>query len=68
MDTAYSPEQEAFRDSLRRYLAEKCDQAVTRDNWDEAIPHGEELWQPTHPALLDMNQILLLECGTNAEF
>jgi alkylation response protein AidB-like acyl-CoA dehydrogenase len=44
MDTSYSTEQEAFRDSLRRYLAEKCDQGFARKHWYEAIPHTAELW------------------------
>jgi len=45
MDTRYSPEQEAFRDSLRRYLAEKCDQGFTRQRWHEPVPHTHELWK-----------------------
>jgi len=44
MDTSYSAEQEAFRDSLRRYLAEKCDQGFARKQWQQAIPHTDELW------------------------
>lgn len=44
MDTSYSPEQEAFRDSLRRYLAEKCDQGFARKRWHEPVPHTDELW------------------------
>lgn len=44
MDTSYSTEQEAFRDSLRRYLAEKFDQGFARKRWHEAVPHTDELW------------------------
>ena len=44
MDTGYNPEQEAFRDSLRRYLAEKCDQGFARQRWQEPVPHTDELW------------------------
>lgn len=45
METHYSPEQEAFRDSLRRYLAEKCDQSIARKQSAEDIPHAPEHWQ-----------------------
>ncbi len=44
METNYSAEQQAFRDSLRRYLSDKCDQSFIRENWDEVVPHTEELW------------------------
>lgn len=44
METGYSLEQEAFRDSLRRYLAEKCDQSVARQHYQDAIPHTKEMW------------------------
>jgi alkylation response protein AidB-like acyl-CoA dehydrogenase len=44
MDTSYSAEQEAFRDSLRRYLTEKCDQNFARKQWSETVPHTPELW------------------------
>ena len=44
MDTSYSPEQEAFRDSLRRYLAENYDQGFARKRWQESVPHTEEMW------------------------
>lgn len=44
METGYSTEQLAFRDSLRRYLAEKCDQGFARKQAAEAIPHSAELW------------------------
>jgi len=44
MDTSYSTEQEAFRDSLRRYLADKCDQGFARKRWHEPVPHSDELW------------------------
>jgi len=44
METNYSPEQEAFRDSLRRYLADKCDQHFARSQAKQVIPHTPELW------------------------
>lgn len=44
METGYSTEQLAFRDSLRRYLAEQCDQSFTRKQATEAVPHSPELW------------------------
>jgi len=44
METNYSPEQEAFRDSLRRYLAEKCTQDFARQQAQQKIPHTPELW------------------------
>jgi len=56
MDTTYSPEQEAFRDSLRRYLAEKCDQSFARKQSAEVIPHTADLWS----ALVEMGVTALL--------
>lgn len=56
MDTSYSPEQEAFRDSLRRYLAEKCDQSFARQQTAAAIPHTAEMWN----ALAEMGITALL--------
>jgi len=56
MDTTYSPEQEAFRDSLRRYLADKCDQSFARKQSPVAIPHTPELWN----ALVEMGITALL--------
>jgi len=44
VDTRYSTEQEAFRDSLRRYLTDKCDQSFIRQHWDEVVPHSDDLW------------------------
>jgi len=44
VDTRYSTEQEAFRDSLRRYLADKCDQSFIRKHWDDVVPHDDDLW------------------------
>lgn len=44
METNYSPEQEAFRDSLRRYLADKCDQSFARQQAQQVIAHHADLW------------------------
>jgi len=44
METNYSAEQEAFRDSLRRYLADKCDQNFARKQAQQMIPHTADLW------------------------
>jgi alkylation response protein AidB-like acyl-CoA dehydrogenase len=44
METTYSTEQEAFRDSLRRYLTEKCDQDFARRQAQQVIPHTPEVW------------------------
>jgi alkylation response protein AidB-like acyl-CoA dehydrogenase len=44
MDTAYTPEQEAFRVGLRHYLSERYDQGFTRTRWNEAVPHTGDMW------------------------
>jgi alkylation response protein AidB-like acyl-CoA dehydrogenase len=44
MDTAYTPEQEAFRDSLRHYLGENYDQGFARTRWNEPVPHTSDMW------------------------
>lgn len=56
METNYSQEQEAFRDSLRRYLADKCDQDFARRQAQQIIPHTAEVWE----ALVEMGITALL--------
>jgi alkylation response protein AidB-like acyl-CoA dehydrogenase len=56
METSYSPEQESFRDSLRRYLADKCTQDFARQQAQQIIPHTPDLWK----ALVDMGITALL--------
>jgi len=45
MDTGYSPEQEAFRDSLRRFIDDATGTAYTRDHWNDAQPFTATHWR-----------------------
>jgi len=45
MDTDYSAEQEAFRDTLRRFLEDKGGPGYTREHWREPRPCTAGLWR-----------------------
>jgi len=45
MDTSYSAEQEAFRNSLRRFLDDRGGPRYARERWHEARPCDDALWR-----------------------
>jgi alkylation response protein AidB-like acyl-CoA dehydrogenase len=45
MDTQYTPEQQAFRTTLRRFLETSAGTAFTRQQWHERIPATPAHWQ-----------------------
>jgi alkylation response protein AidB-like acyl-CoA dehydrogenase len=45
MDTHYTPEQEAFRATMRRFLDDQGGTGFTRGRWCEPVPATTQVWQ-----------------------
>lgn len=45
MDTHYTPEQETFRSTMRRFLEDQGGTDFTRSRWCEPVPATAEVWQ-----------------------
>jgi alkylation response protein AidB-like acyl-CoA dehydrogenase len=45
MDTEYSPEQESFRATMRRFLEDQGGTGFTRSRWCETVPATTQVWQ-----------------------
>ena len=56
MDTHYTPEQETFRATMRRFLEDQGGTGFTRSRWCEPVPATTKIWQ----ALADLGVTGLL--------